>query len=64
LSEPASSEAKPGNRTADDRQDHGEALPASSRAAGVYSAPAIPIPTGAAGRLKSPPYLLTTHLRF
>jgi hypothetical protein len=62
--EPVTPAPKPDRRTTDDRSDQGETLSASWLGHSFSSAPADFILTDAAGRLNSPPYVLTTHLRF
>jgi hypothetical protein len=63
-SEPVAPGSTPDRRTTDDRSNHGEGVSLAWLGHVLTPAPAFPVAPSEAGRLKSPLYVLTTHLRF
>lgn len=63
-SEPVAPGSTPDRRTTDDRSDYGEGVSLAWLGHVLSPAPAYPVALNAGNRLKSPLYVLTTHLRF
>ena len=63
-SEPVAPGSTPDRRTTDDRSNSGETVSFAWLGHVLSPAPAFPVDSQAENRLKSPLYVLTTHLRF